>query len=391
MSRVLLALHRIGPYHHVRLQTAATLLEIHALESRPRSQEYPWSFEPQGSYVIHQLSSQLQPEDDPPLATLDQQLASLLNRLQPHVVVSVGWADRAYQRLLLTAQQQRIPLVIVSDSRERDEPRSSAKEALKRQLLRGYSAALVAGRESRAYLEKLGFPPHAIFQPWDVVDTPFFVHATSQFGQEATTEWHAGSHFLCVSRFVPKKHHAGLLVAYARYQEQGGNWGLRLIGAGPLQTELEVAIAKLPDPSRVQLHPFQQLSELAVSYAQASAFVLASSSDQWGLVVNEAMAAGLPCLVSSACGCAADLIDHGCTGWCFDPTSPEQLTALLHRCERQSSADRAGMVLAARRRLEAFSPETFASGLHQALEWALAHPRRSRCAALTAQLLSRRP
>ncbi|WP_411875727.1 glycosyltransferase [Vulcanococcus limneticus] len=392
MSRVLLALHRIGPYHHVRLQTAATLLEIHALESRPRSQEYPWSFEPQGSYVIHQLSGQLQPEADPPLATLDQQLAALLNRLHPQVVVSVGWADRAYQRLLLAAQRRHIPVVIVSDSRERDEPRSNGKEAIKRQLLRGYSAALVAGRESRAYLEQLGFPQTAIFQPWDVVDTAFFAQTPRHAAQSPTTAaGPAGSHFLCVSRFVPKKHHAGLLAAYGRYQRQGGSWGLRLIGAGPLQADLEEAIARVPDPSRVQLHPFQQLSELAASYAQASAFVLASSSDQWGLVVNEAMAAGLPCLVSSACGCAADLIEHGRTGWCFDPASPEQLTSLMHGCERQSSTDRDAMVLAARRRLEAFSPEAFASGLRQAVEWALAHPRRSRRATLTAQLLSHRP
>ena len=391
MFRVLLALRRIGPYHHARLHAAEVSLEIHALETRPRSQEYPWFFEPQGAYSIHRLSGQLQAEADPLLGPLDQQLTTLLDGLRPQVVVSVGWADRAYQRLLLAARRRGIPVVIVSDSRQRDELRSSGKEAIKRQLLRGYSAALVAGRESRAYLEQLGFPAQAIFQPWDVVDTAFFVEVANRWAQQPSSVGTSEPHFLCVSRFVPKKHHAVLLSAYGLYQRQGGSWGLRLIGAGPLQAELETAIAQLPDPSQVRLHPFQQLPELAASYAQASAFVLASTSDQWGLVVNEAMAAGLPCLVSSACGCAVDLIEHGVTGWCFDPTRAEQLTGLLHRCARQSPADRAGMVLAARRRLEAFSPESFASGLRQAVEWALAHPRRSHRAALTAQLLSRRP
>ena len=107
--------------------------------------------------------------------------------------------------------------------------------------------------------------------------------------------------------------------------------------------------------------------------------------------MNGAIAAGLPCLVNSACGCAVDLIDHGRTGWCFDPAAPDQITALMHGCERQSSADRAAMVLSAHQRLEAFSPEKFASGLHQAVQCALTHPRHSRRAAFTAQLLSRRP
>lgn len=391
MHKLLLALHRIGPYHHVRLQAAAVKLEIHVLETRPLSQEYPWSFEPQGSYIIHQLSGQLCPEADPALATLDQQLAALLDHIQPQVVVSVGWADCAYQRLLLSAQCRQIPLVIVSDSRERDEPRSSIKESIKRQLLRGYSAGLVAGLESRSYLEKLGFPPQAIFQPWDVVDSAFFTQAAHLSSKQSRIIGWNTPHFLCVSRFVSKKNHSGLLSAYGRYQNEGGTWGLRMIGAGPMQADLELAISYLPDPPRVQLCPFQQLSELAASYACADAFVLASSADQWGLVVNEAIASGLPCLVSSACGCVLDLIEHGSTGWCFDPTNSAELTSMMHFCERQSSIARAAMVLSARRRLEAFSPEAFAIGLCKAVEWALGHPRRSRSAALTAQLLSHQP
>lgn len=381
---VLLALHRIGPYHHARFAAAAKQLQLHVLETRPQSVEYLWAFQPDGVYVSHQLSGQLDPEVDPPMPALRRQLLALLDAIQPQAIVSVGWADRAYQQILVLAHQRRIPVVLVSDSRQRDEPRSAGKEWVKCQLLRGYSSALVAGKESRAYITDLGCPPTAIFQPWDVVDNTFFAKAAGQVGSSR-------SHFLCVSRLTPKKNHNGLLHAYATYQREGGRWGLKLVGSGPLEPGIRAQIAALPAPARVQLLPFSQLHELGQLYGQASAFVLASSSDQWGLVVNEAMAAGLPCLVSSACGCAADLIEHGRTGWCFDPAVPEQLTALLHRCERQSAVNRAAMVLAAGQRLEPFSPDTFASGLHQAVESALANPRFSCRAALTAQLLSRRP
>jgi glycosyltransferase involved in cell wall biosynthesis len=380
--RVLLALHRVGPYHHVRFEAACRSLELQVLETRPQSAEYPWQFDPQAAYAIHQLRGQLNLEADPPLASLRCQLQALLGEAQPQVIVSVGWADRAYQQLLVLAQQRRIPVVLISDSRHRDEPRSAAKEWLKRQLLRGYSAALVAGQESCAYLEELGFPPAAIFKPWDVVDNDFFEQTAGSSAPRQPT-------FLCVSRLIAKKNHQGLLEAYASYQQQGGSWGLQMVGSGLLEARLRTLIAALPYPERVQLMPFCQLEELGRLYGQASAFVLASSSDQWGLVVNEAMAAGLPCLVSTACGCAVDLIEHNRTGWCFDTNRIQSLTELMHTAERQPPYQRAAMVASARQRLEAFTPQAFAQGLLAAMDQAIHQLRFSRRAALTANLLSR--
>ena len=380
--RVLLALHRVGPYHHVRFEAACRSLELQVLETRPQSAEYLWDFQPAAAYATHQLCGQLHPEADSPFPSLRCQLHALLGEVQPQAIVSVGWADRAYQQLLVLAQQRRIPVVLISDSRQRDEPRSAAKEWLKDQLLRGYSAALVAGQESRCYLEKLGFPPAAIFQPWDVVDNAFFEQAASSAAPCHPT-------FLCVSRLVAKKNHQGLLEAYASYQQQGGSWGLQMVGSGLLEARLRTLIAALPNPERVQVMPFCQLEELGRLYGQASAFVLASSTDQWGLVVNEAMAAGLPCLVSNACGCAVDLIIHNRTGWCFDTNSTRALTELMHTAERQPPDQRAAMVASAKQRLEAFTPQAFSQGLLAAVVQALHQPRFSRRAALTADLLSR--
>lgn len=380
--RVLLALHRVGPYHHVRFEAVCRSLELMVLETRPQSAVYPWQFQPNAAYGIHQLRDQLHMDDDPPLSSLRCQLQAFLEEFQPQVIISVGWADRAYQALLVLALQRHIPVVLVSDSRQRDEPRNAGKECLKRQLLRGYSAALVAGQESRAYLRELGFPPAAIFQPWDVVDNGFFEQVASSSAPRHTN-------FLCVSRLVAKKNHQGLLDAYAGYQQQGGSWGLQLVGSGSLEHLLRAQIATLPHPQRVQLLPFCQLEELGRLYGMASAFVLASSTDQWGLVVNEAMAASLPCLVSSACGCAVDLIEHDRTGWCFDSNNRLELTNLMHSVERQPPDQRAAMVALAKQRLETFTPQSFAQGLLAAVDQANHQSRFSRRAALTADLLSR--
>ncbi|EHA62374.1 glycosyltransferase family 4 protein [Synechococcus sp. WH 8016] len=384
MQCCLLALHRVGPYHHSRFQAASYLIDLHVLETRPESQEYPWKFQAEAFYGLHQLSGQPTPEADAACSVLDQQLDALLDRLRPKVVISVGWADRAYQRLLIACHKRRIPVALVSDSRQRDKPRDGGKEWLKRQLLRGYSSAFVAGRESYAYLIKLGFPSDLICQPWDVVDNDLFAAVSTQHVSEPSTR----PHFLCVSRFVKKKNHRGLLAAFAAYQRQGGAWGLRLIGSGPLERELRHAISQLPHPDSVTLQLFQQLSDLTASYAQASAFVLASSTDQWGLVVNEAMAAGLPCLVSIYCGCAVDLIDHGRTGWSFDPRDPQALAALMQLAERQSPLERAAMQQAARERLDGFSLRVFVEGIQLLLQYSCDNPRWSWRAALLADFLS---
>ena len=385
MKRCLFLLHRIGPYHHARFQAVASTVDLHVLETRPCSEEYPWIFTADTSYVTYKLEDQPSPEIDPDTNSLDHQLSVLLDEIQPEVVVSTGWADRSYQRLLIQCHQRHLPLVIVSDSRKCGVVRYPVKEWIKRQLLRGYSSAFVAGSESLAYLLSLGFHAAAISHPCDVVDNKLF-SALSSF--RSTTS--RTPHFLSVGRLDEMKNHRCLLDAYAAYQSQGGAWGLTLIGSGPLEMELRQAMTHLPDPSRAILKPFQQLSDLTISYSKATAFVLASKSDTWGLVVNEAMAAGIPCLVSNACGCAVDLIDHGRTGWTFDPSEPLSLSSLMLEVECQSPLDRVAMKQAARERLDDFSLQSFAIGFEQALKWAIEHPRWSRRATLWAHFLSSR-
>ena len=359
-------------------------IELAVLETRPTSQEYPWI----GGDVLlsHRLklSGAQSPEQDPPRALLDPQLAEVLRLTKPDVVVCVGWADPSYQRLMVLCHRAQIPLVMVSDSKQRDHARSAPKEWMKQQLVRGFSSALVAGTESLAYLKGLGLPDQAIFKPWDVVDSDFFAAGKAESGCRSEQD----SHFLCVGRFIAEKNYKGLLDAYALYQQQGGRWGLMLIGGGSEEESIRAQISKLPQPDACQLKPFLDHFAIRQCYAAASALVLASVKDTWGLVVNEAMAAGLPCLVSSACGCAVDLIESNITGWSFNPDSPADLAALMHTAEHQSPSDREAMIEAAEIRIKMFSLESFAVGFQAAIDYALHRPRFSKRAALMAGLIS---
>ena len=91
--------------------------------------------------------------------------------------------------------------------------------------------------------------------------------------------------------------------------------------------------------------------------------MLASRKDTWALVVNEAMAAGLPVIVSRACGCVDDLVEDGVNGWSFACDDVQGLTQCLEQSDRQLAEERKTMTSLAKLRLKNFAPESFALGL----------------------------
>ena len=141
---------------------------------------------------------------------------------------------------------------------------------------------------------------------------------------EGWQELPTGPFFLSVCRFVPEKNLVRLIEAFARYRDQAcptGRWDLALCGDGPEAGLIEETIARSGHAEAIHRPGFLQADTLCRWYAHATAFVLPSLSEPWGLVVNEAASAGLPLLVSERAGCAATLVPEpeGTTGARFDP------------------------------------------------------------------------
>ena len=120
-----------------------------------------------------------------------------------------------------------------------------------------------------------------------------------------------------------------------------------------------------------------QIDKLINYYKNASAFILPSYFDNWGLVVNEAIASGLPCIVSKNCGCVVDLISHNRSGFIFDPFKKNELSLLMSNIENQSSEEREIMIKLAKRNLERFDLNHFVVNLEKALNEAINEPRYS--------------
>jgi glycosyltransferase involved in cell wall biosynthesis len=136
-------------------------------------------------------------------------------------------------------------------------------------------------------------------------------------------------YFLFVGRFIPEKNLEGLLRAFSSYTEQGGAWSLVMAGDGPLNGVIRDMVRRDRFLRRVVLTGDKDYGGLAPLYAFARCLVLASVSETWGLVVNEAMASSLPVLASTHCGCVDDLVENGSNGLTFDPLDQPALADLM--------------------------------------------------------------
>ena len=127
------------------------------------------------------------------------------------------------------------------------------------------------------------------------------------------------------------------------------------------------------------MRPFVSQEELCKYYALASAVVLPSSfGETWGLVVNEAMAAGLPVLVSDQCGCADSLVEHGKNGYLFSPKNKSALIEVLQRFMNKDSDERIAMGKRSIEIISEWSLDRFSQAAWQAIEHAQKNPVRKK-------------
>jgi glycosyltransferase involved in cell wall biosynthesis len=267
-----------------------------------------------------------------------------------------------------------VPIVLMSDSAAHDFPRVWWKEAIKRRIIRSCEVGLVGGRPHKDYLAELGMPLNRIFVGYDVVDNDFFWQGANAARMNAASLRQSlglpAQFFLASSRFIAKKNLVRLLEAFALYRRasvQGTAWKLVLLGDGELRKELEPLRDRLGLCEEVLMPGFKQYHELPTYYGLAGAFVHASTSEQWGLVVNEAMAAGLPVLVSRNCGCAADLVRDGVNGFGFDPLDVSALAELFARIAKQPECDLQAMGEASREIIARWGPAAFEKNLMMAV------------------------
>jgi glycosyltransferase involved in cell wall biosynthesis len=120
----------------------------------------------------------------------------------------------------------------------------------------------------------------------------------------------------------------------------------------------------------VRLPGFVPYDFLPVYYGLAAALVHPSTTEQWGLVVNEAMASGLPVVVSERCGCVPELLVPGRNGGVFDPLDEDSMVSEMLALSSLSDSLEA-MGAESRRIVADFGLERFARGFDAAVTTAV--------------------
>jgi glycosyltransferase involved in cell wall biosynthesis len=171
-------------------------------------------------------------------------------------------------------------------------------------------------------------------------------------------------YFFACTRFIARKGVDTLLSAYALYRAQtvGAPWGLVVAGSGEEAGRLK-EIEQGLRLEGVVWPGFVQYGRLPLYYGLAGAFVHAAKSEPWGLVVNEAIASGLPVLVSRTTGAASEIVCHGVNGYLFDPHDAQDLAASLIRIAEMPAEARAEMGRASSAVAERWGADRFGAGL----------------------------
>src|SRR6266404_3574009 len=398
---VAIVFHHIGPYHHARLNAAADRLSVTGIEWSAKAYDAWGAGDTTARYEKISLFSEAT-DGYPAKAELRQAFCWALEQAKPDVVAVNGWNNFGSLAAANCCVARGIPMVVMSESARVDELRTWWKEMLKRRIVDLYSAALVGGQRHIDYLVELGMPRERIFTGYDVVDNHYFARRTEEIRNSHLRQGNGGqaaseirnnyglpeNYFLASARFIPKKNLPRLIRAYAEYRDRlkrtgvtdpGYNrdtpWDLVLLGDGPLRQTLNSQLSTLNLQAHVHLPGFKQYDELPVYYALAKAFVHASTTEQWGLVVNEAIASGLPVIVSDRCGCVPELVNGN--GFTFDPFDERELVERLSQMASLSDDERKSLSDASYGISANFAPKRFGEGLEQAARLALNRPRRA--------------
>jgi 1,2-diacylglycerol 3-alpha-glucosyltransferase len=299
-------------------------------------------------------------------------LGRALQSASPDVILCGGYNYLASWQSLLWARMHSVPFLLWSESTAHDQ-RSGRPwvECMKSEFLRNCSGFVVPGISAREYLLSRGHKERSIFTALNAVDNDLYLRGADAARQNpARRKKELGlpqRYFLFVGRLVREKGVFDLLSAYASLDPSlRAAVGLVFAGDGAERRRLEEE-SRLISPGEVHFTGFVQRDQLAAYYGLADMLILPSHTEPWGLVVNEAMACGLPVLVSNAAGCAADLVRDQWNGATVHAGNVAQLSAVMRRLANDPDLRRL-MGLRSAELIQQYSPRSWCIGLAGAVE-----------------------
>ncbi|HEV8000053.1 MAG TPA: glycosyltransferase family 4 protein [Planctomycetaceae bacterium] len=248
-----------------------------------------------------------------------------IRKSRPDLVVVSGYNSLTCQRAMRWLHRRRTPWVFwgeIPGMRALGGLRGALRSVAQRPALRWPDAIAAIGVKAVEEYRRLAGPRMEVVNIPYHTDLKPFLDAPRKNSAESVRVLYCG-------QLIERKGLRTLLEAFLNLADEFPQAELILVGEGPLRESLAAQVpARLKD--RVIFAGFQPVDELPTFFSQADLFVLPSLHDGWGVVVNQALAAGLPVICSSAVGAAADLVSEQ-NGSVVPPADVPALAVALRR------------------------------------------------------------
>lgn len=283
-----------------------------------------------------------------------------IREFKPTVVNLTGYYDLASWAILFYCKINGIKTVLSNESTAGDHTRNSIKEFIKSLIIKQFDGFFNFGTLSKDYLLSLGGNPKQMLVNRNCVDNLAIRNIYEKSIINRISEQKklglCSKNFIFVGRLIDYKNLFHFLEAFESAQKSTNqDWGIIILGDGELKNDLQSFVIE----KNIQKVSFQQgvsWQQVPEYLALSNVLVLPSYSEPWGLVVNEAMACGLPVLVSEKCGCAIDLVQNDGNGFTFSPKNLEEFTHLLEKFMRMDEMSLRKMGKISEQIIQEYSP-----------------------------------
>ncbi len=360
--RVLLLHNFLAPYRVPLFAELATRfdLEVWILADVRKVRDWP-SDAPDSGFRFRTLPNVGLPWSRYNALIVNHTLPWALRRHTCDAIVCCAWDTPATFYTAWHAHRSRTPFVLWSGStaHEPNWLRTATRPAVCR-LVRSADAWLAYGTRAKDYLVSLGADGSRTFCAFNTVDLETFAQASDvPAGERDALRAKLGiqpgaSVALYCGNLLDLKGVGDLLRAFSVFADERDDVVLVLVGSGKNEREYRSLAESKGLAGRVFFAGFVPREHLGPYYAVADLLVLPSRREVWGLVVNEALAAGVPVVVTDVAGAAPDLVRDGVNGFVVPPGSPSALCAALHRYFDEAT-DREAMGQAAGELIRPFS------------------------------------
>jgi glycosyltransferase involved in cell wall biosynthesis len=253
------------------------------------------------------------------------ELEKLSKEFQPDLLYISGWTDKRYLKLALHYKSLELPVITGMDNQWLGTVRQYIGVLLSKwRVLKYFTHIWVSGKPQYFFARKLGFLPKNILTGLYCADTPIF---------KEIQQTKYNNQLLFVGRLVE---HKGLKILFKvleqLIQKNALQISIHIIGSGPLAN-------LIPVHEKIKHTPFVDPSKMPGLLENGGTFLLPSLYEAWGVVVHEAVLAGMPILTTHETGAASELVIHGFNGYVYDAHNEQELLKYITHMSQLSKED----------------------------------------------------